>query len=111
MKRTCLSILVLRSALVFVLSTSLMACASGRAHKNFIDVMQVQTGRSADDPNTSINRYPEDRGIRKELPNGNIEQQYRFRRGCQVYFEIDKTTRKIIGWRYEGMQEDCVLIP
>jgi hypothetical protein len=73
--------------------------------------MQVQIGRSADDPNTSLNRYPENRGFAKNLPNGNIEQEYRFGPDCQVYFEIDKTSRKIIGWRYEGAQEDCVLIP
>jgi hypothetical protein len=101
----------LRALLLAVLCTSLMACASGRAHDNFKNRMQRQVGRSADDPNTSINRYPENRGPSKTLSNGNIEQQYHFRPGCEVYFEIDKAMRKIVGWRHEGAQEDCVLVP
>lgn len=99
------------SVLVLVLCVSLTACASGRAYENFKNRMQRQVGRSADDPNTSMNRYPENLGDAKKLLNGNIEQQYRFGPGCQVYFEINEESRKIVGWRYEGSEQECVLIP
>ena len=93
------------------LSIALGACASGRAHDNFKQSVQWDIGKSASDPNVLINRYPEDRGASKPLPNGNTEQEYRFRRGCLVYFEIDSNSKNIIGWRYEGSEDACVLVP
>lgn len=99
------------SVLSAILSISLSACAAGRAHENFENRMQRHVGRSAEDPNNSINRYPENRGLTRNLPNDNIEQEYRFAPGCQVYFEIDKATRKIVGWRYEGTEQECVVVP
>lgn len=96
---------------IALICVSLAACASGRAHENFKSSVQWDVGKSIDDPNILVNRYPEDRGSPKTLPNGNIEQPYRFRRGCQVYFEIDKASRRIVGWRYEGNEETCVLVP
>lgn len=101
----------LRSALALVLCASLSACATGRAYENFKNTMQRQVGKSADDPYISMNRYPERRGTARVLSSGNIEQQYRFGPGCQVYFEIDKATRKIIGWRYEGSEQNCAIVP
>lgn len=105
------SLLRLCSVLPVILCVSLTACAAGRAHENFMDRMQRHVGRTAEDSNNSMNRYPENRGFTKSLPNGNIEQEYRFGPGCQVYFEIDKSSRKIVGWRYEGTEQDCVLVP
>src|SRR5437899_9568442 len=95
----------LRIALVVALSVPLSACTSGSGHENFKRSMQGQVGRSADDPNVPTNRYPEDRGSQRVLSNGNLEQEYRFAPACKVYFEIDKATRKIIRWRYEGAED------
>lgn len=71
-------------------------------------MMRSHVGLSIDDPYAYINRYPENRISKKGLPNGNLEDH--FRRGhnnrCDIYFEIDKTTRRIVDWRYEG---DCYL--
>jgi hypothetical protein len=113
MKLTRVFTLALRSVPVFVLCASLTACASGRAYENLGNWMQEQIGKSAEDPDAYRNRYRNLHVAAKELPNGNVEEQYRTGRGlrCQVYFEIDKATRKIVGWRYGGTQEDCVLIP
>ena len=104
-------LLRLCSVLPVVLCVSLTACASGRAHENFKNSVQWDVGKSLDDQSILMNRYPEDQGELVVLPNGNIEQQYRFRRGCTVYFETDKASRKIVGWRYEGTEETCVLVP
>ncbi len=100
------------SALALILSVLCTACISGRAHENFKNAMQRQIGKSADDPNTPITGgYPRDIGAEISLPNGNIEREYRFGPSCTVYFAIDKVSQKIIGWRYEGTEETCVLVP
>ena len=96
---------------VTTLCTLLLACAGGRAHDNFKGRMERHVGRSIEDPNNSMNRYPENRGTSTNLPNGNIEQQYHFSPSCKVYFEIDKASQKIIGWRYDGNETDCTLEP
>lgn len=102
----------LRSILVLALYASLSACATGVAHENFKKVMDRQVGKSADDPGAYLVYYRESRIGAKVLPNGNTEEQYRAGRGsCRVYFEVAKTTRKIVGWRYEGTQDDCAIVP
>lgn len=103
--------LFLRLLLSLTLCSVLPACALESAHENFNSMMERQVNRSIDDPNTLTNRYPEDMGARSRLSNGNIEQTFRFRAGCQVYFEIDKASQKIVNWRYEGTEQDCVLVP
>ena len=86
------------------------ACSTGRAHQNFINIMQGQLGRTTDDPDIFRNRYSEFRVATKLLVNGNVEEE--FNRGvggqCRVFFEIDKLAELIVGWRYEG---DCVILP
>lgn len=97
---------------LMLLTTLLTACAAAeRAHLNFKNAMQWQVGRSADDPYVNYNRYSENRGPSQTISNGNIEREYRFGPGCQVFFEIDKLTRKIIGWRYIGSEKNCQIAP
>lgn len=100
-----------RIIMATALCTLLLACAGGQAHDNFKSRMERHVGRSIEDTNNSMNRYPENRGTSTNLPNGNIEQQYHFSPSCEVYFEIDKASQKIIGWRYEGNEIDCALVP
>lgn len=47
------------------------------------------------------------------LANGNIEEEFKSgtRHKCRVYFEIDKSTERVVGWRYEGSEDDCVILP
>ena len=78
--------------------------------------MQHEIGRFESDRYASINHYSRDVVARTELPNGNIEVKQRagrWRKGeeCHVFFEIDKTSRRIIGWRYEGSEQTCIHIP
>src|SRR5829696_447977 len=86
---------------------SMNACASFDPHENFKTTMQQQVGRSADDPYISINRYSGNRGGAVALPDGNVQQEYRFAPDCTVYFNIDKKANKIVGWRYEGSKRAC----
>ena len=82
-------------------------------HENYKSIMQSDIGRSADDP--SVYRKKAHfyfLGV-KYLANGNAEEEYKAGRRliCRVYFEIDKGTAKIVGWRYEGTERDCVIVP
>jgi hypothetical protein len=72
--------------------------------------MQAEIGKNADDPGADRNRYRRLRVAVKELPNGNVEEQYDLIRN-PVYFEIDKVTRKIVNWRYEGRKTTAGLLP
>jgi len=45
------------------------------------------------------------------LPNGNIENEYHEWRSCRYFFEYDPETRIIVGWRFEGSEEDCATVP
>lgn len=101
-----------RSSVVLALCTSLSACAAGIAHENFKKVMDRQVGKSADDPGAYLAYYRRLHVGTTLLPNGDTEEQYRAGRDpCRVYFRIDKASRKIMGWRYEGSERDCVIVP
>lgn len=104
---------VLRFVFAVALSLSLTSCAAGRGHQNFINIMQGNVGRSLDDPYIYLNRNRNLYVTSKVLPNGNVEQEFDGGRGptCKVFFEIDKTERKVVGWRYEGSGEDCAITP
>jgi hypothetical protein len=97
--------------MITALTVLLAGCATGRAHENFLSYMQRQVGRSADDPNVPFNRYRQNRGAITTLANGNIQQQYLFGPGCDVYFEIAKGPQTIVAWRYDGTKDTCYLVP
>ena len=98
-------------ALVLVAFASLTACVAGSAHQNFKNIMNLHVGKYADSPSVSGSRNPDTRIGLITLPNGNVEEAYRLNRTCHYYFEIDKTTGKIVSWRYEGSEQDCVVVP
>ena|SRR6266852_1632607 len=81
----------------------------GTAHDNFKNSMQLQVGRDLFDRDLIRNRYPQDRGGTRTLPNGNLEEEFLWNRstGCRVFFEIDKTSQRITRWRYEGNRDTC----
>lgn len=92
---------------------SLAACTTITPHENFKHIMQGDVGRSTDDPYAYRNRVRSWLLGTKSLPNGNIEEEFKFGRrlNCRVYFKIDKMAGKIIGWRYEGTAQDCIIVP
>lgn len=93
-----------------LLLPSLASCSSVTPHENFRGHMSHNVGKSIDDPNTNwvIPKYLIDS---KTLPNGNIENGYRFRGTCRYFFEFDPNTRRIVGWRFEGSEGDCIINP
>ena len=101
------------SSLVLVLLVLPAACVSGSGHENFKNTMQAEIGKNSDDRYAYRNHYRNLFIGAKELPGGNVEEGFRSGRGpnCRVYFEIDKAARKIVSWRYEGAEKDCVIVP
>ena len=102
----------LRLAAIGLLLTLASACATTEtAHQNFVNIMNYKVGTDADSLSNTIWRDPAARISLRTLPNGNIEEGYRQRQSCRYYFEIDSRTRKIVGWRYEGAFDECVVWP
>lgn len=83
-------------------------------YENFKEIMDSEVGHNIDvDAQHTFRANPAD--IRT-LPNGNLEYRYvgkDFRGTCKYIFEVDKTTHKIIGWRYDGEDKDkaCFVNP
>ena len=49
------------------------------------------------------------------LPSGHFEYRYEYRLRkhglCSYFYEVDPLTEKILGARFEGGEEDCVIFP
>jgi hypothetical protein len=88
------------------------ACAATSPEENFKQAMQGEIGKNADAPNAYTTYYGWRRLSVRQLPNGNIEEEYPEGRGygCPVFFEIEKQSRIIVGWRAHGKPEDCVRV-
>ena len=99
------------TALLFFLPLAGCLFAAGTGHENFKNMMQSNVGKSMDDPYVYRNRYRSLLMGTRELPNGNIEEKFNRHPRCPVFFEIDKKARTIVGWRYEGTDHDCVIVP
>lgn len=94
-----------------LLLLSVSSCGSVTPHENFKNTMSYSVGKSIDDPPRITGAYPDALVSSKILPNGNIENQYRWRGTCRYFFEIDQQTHKIVGWRFEGSERDCEIVP
>jgi len=106
--------LVAASSTISVLACTgcfLPSYASG--HENFKRTMQSEVGRNASDRYAFRNHYRNFLVEAHKLQNGNSEEQFRAGVGpsCRVFFEINDASQQIVGWRYEGSQDDCVIPP
>lgn len=88
-----------------------VACTSLTPHENFKAHMAKDVGRRIDDPRWEIHADPDRLVESRELPNGNVENEYRWYRECRYFFEYERQTRKIVSWRYQGSADDCKINP
>lgn len=102
-----LSGVTLAAILMFM---ALPSCTTLTPHQNFVLLIDDSVGKKIDDPRTN---WVDRRSLvqSKRLPNGNIENKYRWRGTCRYYYEFDPKTRIIVSWRYEGSKEDCEIVP
>lgn len=87
------------------------SCSSVTPHENFRMILGQSIGKSIDAPPRLTNAYPDRLMSSTVLPNGNIEHKYLWYRACRYFFEIDAKTRIIVGWRFEGSERDCEIVP
>ncbi len=90
-----------------MLLITLLSCGSITPQENFKRFRDANIGKSIDDPSSEVARYPQLLVGRKDLPNGNYENEYRWYRECRYFYEINPSTRMIVNWRYEGNENDC----
>ena len=85
------------------------SCKSLSPHENFKDHMSSAVGKKISDPHTWAR---DDRQVSvRPLENGNVEHKYTFRRSCWYFFEVEKSSGLIVGWRFEGSEKDCAIAP
>ena len=80
-------------------------------HDNFIAHLNSQIGKNIDEVPYYQIPHREDMINSKNLPNGNIENEYKYRGTCRYFYEINPVTHKIVGARFEGNDKDCSINP
>ena len=95
---------------VSVLGT-VSSCNLPDPHENYWGLMNANVGSKIDKPFAAGSANPNFLMESRRLPNGNIENKYKYIRSCRTFFEFDPKTRIIVGWRFEGKTSDCVIFP
>ena len=79
-------------------------------HDNFVRGMQSQVGKKVGETDPGF--LSENRLIEvRELENGNLEYQYAHYRECRYFFEVDPESDTILSFRFEGEEDDCIIVP
>jgi len=86
-------------------------CSTLTPHENFKAHMEFNVGSSIDKPREPSIALPKYLLGFRVLPHGNTENEYRHVRACRYFFEFNPETRIIVGWRFEGSDKDCVIVP
>ena len=92
-----------------LLSVSLASCAVsfGDPHEKYKELMSGNVGRPIEKLRIWFGKPPEMLVASRRLPNGNIENEYRYIRSCRTFFEFDPKSRIVVNWRLEGPKTDC----
>ena len=81
------------------------SCGNFSQHENFKAHMLSVVGKNFSDGPLWVR---EDRYVSASLlENGNTENKYIYRKSCFYFFEVEKETNVIVGWRFEGSVKDC----
>ena len=92
--------------------TFLFGCVHVSPHENFKSALYASIGFKLKDMQPGWARDSDLIGT-VTLPNGNAEYQYLsiHPRPCRYMFEVEPSTGKIVGARFEGKDVDCVIYP
>jgi hypothetical protein len=80
-------------------------------HENYTSLMEHNIGSTIDSPNVAGSAETKSLLASKALPNGNIENEYKYRGTCRTFFEYEKKSKIIVSWHYQGSEKDCVIVP
>lgn len=105
--------IVLAGAALGLLMFGITGCMT-EPHENFSNIMNWLIGQSADGRKEYQPGYLGYAKETKELQNGNTEYVFNINwenEICLYALEVDKNTRKFVGWRYVSHQNACVVPP
>jgi hypothetical protein len=107
MVRMLLKALTDKHVSTILLGAVVAGCTLPTPKENFANFMNAEIGRPIDQLHDKLMDS-------RRLPNGNVESKYDYsnRHGRCVYFrEIDRKTGRVIGWRTEGDDSGCLIVP
>ena len=89
----------------------LAGCNANFGRDDLDTMMQDEVGRTRTDPESYRARHPNLRLGERALSNGHVEEAYRIgvRDNCVVRFEVDPASGKVVTWRFDVPDEDCIL--
>lgn len=91
------------------ISIFVVSCGNISPHENFKIHMSNLIGKRIHDSPLWIQ---EGRKVStRSIDNGNIEYKYTLVRSCFYIVEVDSKSGVIVGWHFEGSEEDCVIPP
>jgi hypothetical protein len=100
------------------MSLLLVSCVSFTPpYQNFQDIHRMHIGRKVNDPGLVANGFVDPVDFVKvvRLPNGHDEYyhrgHYRGHSTCLEIYEVDPETLIIVGFRWEGTEKDCGIVP
>jgi len=95
----------------FGLVLGLGACTVPSARDELGAVMQKEVGKTLADPDSYRAQHPKLRIGARKLANGDTEEEYRagFREQCPVFFQVDRASGRVVGWRFGEPDDDCIL--
>jgi hypothetical protein len=98
-------------AWIALLCLAAAACTLHSARDELSALMQREVGKTLHDPDSYRASHPKLRIGARALRNGNIEEEYRagFRDACPVFFEVDRSTGKVVGWNFGQPDDNCIL--
>ena len=98
-------------SLLLSLVFALGACTVPSARDELGALMQKEVGKTLADPDSYRAGHPKLRIGARRLANGNSEEEYRagFRDQCPVFFEVDRASGRVLGWRFGEPDDDCIL--
>lgn len=99
------------SVAFITLCLAFLACSPTDPHENFKNILGKDVGKRADDPLNTIALSADWFAGETILENGNTEKKYKYKGSCVYFYEIDRKTNIIVGWRFEGSKADCAIAP
>jgi hypothetical protein len=95
---------------IALLYIGIAGCTLHSARDDLGALMQREVGKSLDDPGSYRAGHPRLRIGARTLSNGNSEEEFRagFRDACPVFFEVDRSSGKVVSWRFGQPDDNCI---
>ena len=90
-----------------LIALTLSGCVGHPAnHETFVNQSTYWVGKSIQDRRRNSGHSL---GV-KQLPSGNMEEEWVWGSKCRKFFEYDPKTNIIVSWRFEGSTTECISV-